>query len=170
MHKQVCSLFKANMDHIVSMSLHDFPFTYYPQSKPLGNYNTVNTLVKHGVHNIGVYRRLCLCYQDVPMGDLFSETMTMIKDSKITNPKDIFNTSGLESGWFPLSAPLKNSRNIKNWKDLFETKGISFDDIAPFVLDNPMTVWHFLNLHILDSVDANIKGMKKLFYFKMDVK
>ena len=143
------------MDRIVSGSLHSFPFTYYPENKPLANYNTVNMLVKHGVHNVGVFRRLCACYQNVPMGELYSESLKTLEDAKITDPKDIFNATGLAEIWYPLSAPLKNSRKIKTWKDLFEAKHAPFDDIAPFVLDHALTIWHFLNANILDNVAAN---------------
>lgn len=161
MHKQVCSLFKADMDRIASGSLHSFPFTYYQEIKPFANYNTVNMLIKRGVHNIGVFRRLCICYQNVPMGDLYCESLQDLESANIVDPKDIFNATGLEEIWYPLSAPLKNSRNIKNWKDLFEAKKVPYDDIAPFVIDHPLTIWHFINNHIYDSVESS-KG-KLLF-------
>jgi hypothetical protein len=165
MHKQICTLFKADVDRIASDKLHSFPFTYYPENKPFGNYNTVNMLVKHGVHNIGVFRRLCICYQDVPMGDLYCETLQSFEAANVTDPKDIFNATGLKELWYPLSAPLKNSRKIKNWKDLFEAKKVPFDDIAPFVLDHPLTIWHFLDTHILDNVET---GKGTLFTFILD--
>jgi hypothetical protein len=122
-------------------------------------------LVKHGVHNVGVFRRLCICFQNVPMGDLYFETIKSLEAANITDPKDIFNTTGLEEVWYPLSAPLKTPRKIKNWKDLFEAKKVPFDDIAPFVLDHPLTIWHFLNTYILDDVTAG-KGCLFSIYFR----
>jgi hypothetical protein len=152
MHKQLCGAFKKNMDHIASWKMHDFPFTFYNQDKHLNNFNLVDLLVQEGLHNVGIYQRLCACYSQTAFGELNGERMAQLEAAEVTDPYEAFEILGLTKEWYPLSKPLENPRKVVSWKTLYEAKGISLDNIAGLVFDHAMTVWHMLNRYVLDSI------------------
>jgi hypothetical protein len=140
------------MARITSEDLHSFPFSFYKPEKPLHNYNQVNLLAKRGVHNHGVFRRLCSCFQSVAFGEISAEHLAQIEAANITDPKDIFDVLALDDCWFPLSAKLNDARKITNWSQFCEAKKIPHDDIGSLVFDYALTVWFMLNKFVLDSV------------------
>lgn len=154
MHKQMCASFKGNMTHLADWSLHAFPFSFYPKDKPFCSYNLVTLLVNHGLHNVGIFRRLCHCYQSTAFGELGGERMAQIAAAEVTDPWDKFETLGLTKEWFPLSKPLVDARKITGWKELYAAKGIPTDDVGCLVFDHVMTVWHLLNKFVLDGITA----------------
>ncbi len=58
------------MERSKKVDYDDFPFKFYNKEKGqvLYDYNQVKILSHNGVHNIGLFRRLCACFSQVPNG------------------------------------------------------------------------------------------------------
>ena len=151
------------MASVSSLDMHKFPFTFYPADKPMCNYNQVNLLVKHGLHNVGIFRRLCSCYQNTAFGELSGERLAQLEAAQVTDPFEKFETLGLSKAWYPLSGGLKvgtDPRKIVSWKDLYDAKGVPLDDLGALVFEYAMTVWHMMNKYLMASLPpASSKGI-----------
>ncbi len=150
------------MLRVEQQSLHDFPFTFYNSKKILASYNQVNLLVQHGLHNIGAFKRLCGCYRDVPYGQLWFEQVLQFRAVKASN-KDMFDCLGLPDEMFPLSKAPKEGVDplgIKSWKELYEARDWSLDNVAALILHVPMTVYYLINKYHLKTAPALQEGGK----------
>lgn len=110
-HKQTCAGFKKTMLHINEWDLHDFPFTFYPKEKPLCNYNVVPYLSSISKHNIGLFQRLCGCFQQIQYGILGSQLLAQFQSSK-DSQREVFNALGLDEELFPLSKKFDSGLDI----------------------------------------------------------
>jgi hypothetical protein len=74
------------MERGKSVEFDDFPFTFYNKKNGavMYDYNQVKILEHNGVHNIGIYRRLCACFNQVPNGIQFF----LIVHSRCLDPRD----------------------------------------------------------------------------------
>ena len=143
-----------NIAHIKEWKLHDLPFTFYNNSKHLANYNVVNFLNQHRIHNIGIYQRLCGCYNEIPFGQLSYEMLSQFQATN-ANPHEMFQVLGLPEVMFPLSKPIKKGidpLSIDSCKALYEAKEWSFDNPAALVLDVPMTIYYLINKYCLKEL------------------
>jgi hypothetical protein len=84
------------MEHIETWKLHDFPFTFYNSEKILHNYNTVPFLTTVSKHNVGLFQRLCGCFQQVPWGGLTQRILQHFQQNN-PSPEEMFNFFGLDS-------------------------------------------------------------------------
>ncbi|KAJ3288744.1 hypothetical protein HK104_007993 [Borealophlyctis nickersoniae] len=162
-HKQMCQSFKANMQRIEKEHLHDLPFTYYNSKTQLANYNQVTFLVHHNVHNVGVYRRLCGCYQEQPYGELVGEQIALLQANNITDAAARFSLLGLSMDLYPLSKPFGEGvdvRKLSSWKDFYEARGLQMNNPAALVLEVPLTVWHLINKFVLDKIETKPDGRR----------
>ena len=148
-------MLKGNIDHIKAWELHSFPFTFYKQDKPFYNYNQGTLLNQYGIHNVGVFQRHCGCAEGTPFGELYAELRAQMEAAEVSDPFEVFDSTGLVKEWFPLSEKIPNARKIQSWTDLYNAKRVSFDDPAGLVLDYIMTIWFILNKYILDSLQGN---------------
>ncbi|KAI9199856.1 uncharacterized protein BJ171DRAFT_199257 [Polychytrium aggregatum] len=152
-HKLMCPSFKANMARLENESLHNMPFTYYSSSaKHLSNYNQMPFLVNKERHNMGLYRRLCNCYNQFPFGELTGENAAQIQNNNITDPKAKFDTLALPDELYPLNKALPDDvdpRSVDSWQKYFEAKGLPFDSPVALILEVPLTIWHLLNTYYL---------------------
>ncbi|KAJ1340457.1 hypothetical protein BSLG_004904 [Batrachochytrium salamandrivorans] len=156
-HKPMCSLLKTNVAHLEEWKLHDLPFDFYTAKSPLSSYNQVPFLTQQGYHNIGIFRRLCGCYNSTPCGEMASEYLAQIQ---ATNPsaQEKFAMLGLPEEMYPLSKPLPSGfdvNTIVDWKTLFKARGWSLNNPAALVLDIPMTIWYLANRHVVKDLPAS---------------
>ena len=84
------------MDHANDWKLHDFPFTFYNAENILYNYNTVPFLTTVSKHNIGLFQRLCGCFQQVPWGGLTARILQHFQQTS-PSPEDMFKFFGLDN-------------------------------------------------------------------------
>ncbi|TPX67874.1 hypothetical protein SpCBS45565_g03449 [Spizellomyces sp. 'palustris'] len=163
-HKQACPVFKAYMSRIDQENLHDFPFDYYNDKIQLHAYNQVNFLIHNDVHNVGVFRRLCHCYSQVPYGELAAQQLAQLQVANVQDPLERFKLFGLSMQLYPLSAPYPegtNLRDIDSWKKFYELRNIPMSDPAALVLEVPMTLWHLINKYALDNI-AEVEGRRQI--------
>ncbi|KAJ3371790.1 hypothetical protein HDU91_004935 [Kappamyces sp. JEL0680] len=162
-HKQVCSEFKASMDHVADWNLHDFPFTFYNKSKILHNYNAVPFLTTHSLHNVGLFQRLCGCFQQVPWGGLNANLLAQFQANRPT-PEQMFAALGLPQEMFPLSKPFPDGTDVSgidSWSSYFQARGYSLDSPAALILEVPLTLWHLINQFHLKTAPAVPEGQKR---------
>lgn len=141
------------MVRIDEWKLHDLPFEFYNTAKQLAGYNQVPFLSRHGLHNVGVFRRLCGCFAKVPFGELAGQFIVNLQASS-PNPESKFRMLGLPMHAFPMAKPFPpnvNVSDIDSWKSLFEARGWPLDSPLPLVLDVPMTIWHFINKFVIKA-------------------
>ncbi|KAJ3002988.1 hypothetical protein HKX48_001999, partial [Thoreauomyces humboldtii] len=164
-HKAVCKGFKANMDRIENENLHDLPFDFYNEQKQLHSFNQVAFLVQKDVHNIGIFRRLCACYNQIAYGELAAGHIAQMQAGNITDPRERFKLFGLSDVLFPLSAAYPEGtdvRTIDSWKKYYELRNIPMDDPAALVLEVPLTVWHMVNKYVLDGIVNKPDGRREI--------
>jgi hypothetical protein len=146
-HKTMCKMFKTSMEHVAGWNLHDFPFSFYPAKGYLCSYNVVNFLIAKSIHNIGLFKRLCGCYNEVGFGEFGAKMIADFQQSKPT-PEDMFAKTGLSPDFFPLSKPFPEGTDISKidcWKTYMEAREYSMDDAAPLILEVPLTIFHIVN-------------------------
>ncbi|EGF82527.1 hypothetical protein BATDEDRAFT_34496 [Batrachochytrium dendrobatidis JAM81] len=158
-HKPMCGLLKINVAHLEEWKLHNLPFDFYTEKSPLASYNQVPFLSQQGYHNVGIFRRLCGCYNNVACGEMAANMLAQIQD---TNPsaQEKFTMLGLPDEMYPLSKPFPKDfdvNTIVDWKTLFEARGWSFDNPAALVLDIPMTIWYLTNRFVIQGLAAQKK-------------
>ncbi|KAI8998324.1 hypothetical protein BC832DRAFT_594934 [Gaertneriomyces semiglobifer] len=164
-HKTMCASFKKFVQRIEENNLHDFPFEFYNDKKPLAQYNLIATLIQKGIHNVGVYRRLCGCFADIPYGELAAQQIARAEANGITDPLERFKMFGLSPEWYPLSKPFAEDIKVKDidtWEKFYKARNIGMDDPAAFVLEYPMTLWHIINKHYVDKIQTNEDGRRQL--------
>ncbi|KAJ3056373.1 hypothetical protein HK097_007210 [Rhizophlyctis rosea] len=164
-HKQHCPSFKTNIERIQKDKLHDLPFTYYNNQTQLASYNQVTFLIQHDVHNVGVFRRLCGCYQENPYGELAAEQIAQLQQMGQQDPVLRFRMFGLSMDLYPLSADLPadvDPRSIDTWKKFYEVRKLAFDNPAALVLEVPLTIWHIINKYCWDDIKTGPDGRRKL--------
>ncbi|KAJ3000030.1 hypothetical protein HDV02_000982 [Globomyces sp. JEL0801] len=162
-HKMQCADFKATMSHISDWNLHDFPFTYYNKDNILNNYNVVPFLDSKKRHNVGLFARLCGCFNQLPWGAISAHLIQRFRTQQ-ADPQTMFKSLGLPQEMFPLSAPFPadvDVTEIDSWKALYTAKKYSFDNPAALILDTPMTVWHCINQFILKRSEPLKEGERR---------
>jgi hypothetical protein len=148
------------MDRVKTLGLHDLPFTYYNKDKQLANYAIVQYLISKGVHNIGLFKRLCGCFQNQGWGELAAEMIGEFKQIAPT-PEKMFEISGLPQEMFPLSKAFPEGFDIStidSWKSYMDVRGYSFDNPAPLILEVPLTIWHIINKYHLKKKSLSKNG------------
>ncbi|KAJ3352740.1 hypothetical protein HDU83_007688 [Entophlyctis luteolus] len=147
-HKAMCPIYKSNMERLAAEDLHAFPFDFYSSKKQLDNYNQVPFLVEKGLHNIGVYRRLCQCFQQLQWGELSGELEVQMNSDAVKNDeRKKFKCTGLPDELFPLGRPLKagvDPDTIENWKDWYGAYDLPFSSPVALVFEVPLTVWYLI--------------------------
>ncbi|KAJ3075173.1 hypothetical protein HDU98_009010 [Podochytrium sp. JEL0797] len=147
-HKIMCPIYKANMERLTAENLHGFPFTWYNATKHLDNYNQVPFLVEKEIHNIGVYRRLCQCFQQLQWGELTGElAVQMAADTLKGDEEKQFACSGLPKELFPFGRELKKGvdpESINGWEDWYKAYGLPLDSPVALVFEVPLTVWYLV--------------------------
>ncbi|KAI8911062.1 hypothetical protein EDD86DRAFT_204302 [Gorgonomyces haynaldii] len=146
-HKNICANLKKDMDHIKEWKLHDLPFDYYNNKTQLHNYNQVPFLASKNLHNVGLFRRLCGCFNNLGWGVLSGQMIAHFQQTQPT-PEGMFEVTGLPKDLFPLSKPFDekvDKTKIRSWKDYMEKRGYPLDSPAPLVLEVPLTIWHIIN-------------------------
>ncbi|KAI8802992.1 hypothetical protein BJ742DRAFT_512482 [Cladochytrium replicatum] len=163
-HKQLCPSFKACMKRLEAPdSMHDFPFTFYnSKQNQLQSFNAVNFLSRNELHNVGLFRRFCHCFDNVPFGELAFQLQKQIPEGG----KELFDTLGLAQDMYPLSKALKlkdgeePAKAVTSWKSYFDAAGIPFDSPSALVLESPLTVFHLLTKYYLPSLKADANSRK----------
>ena len=143
----MCANLKKDMDHIKDWKLHDLPFEFYNEKTQLANYNQVNLLSQKSLHNVGLFRRICGCFNQMGWGMLSAELIAQFQQTQPT-PEQMFAATGLPREMFPLSKPFEEGFDVKtidSWKKYFEVRGYSMDNPSALIMEVPMTIWHIIN-------------------------
>lgn len=160
-HKTMCAGFKQYMLNADAKKLHDFPFTYYTPTKPLSSYNQVIHLVKTDLHNVGLYRRLCHCYEKVACGELSGESDSLLSQLPSDNLDQQGELLGVPAEFMPLNKigftagkDVKEIRGkVLSWKQYYERVGLPLDSPLAMVLEYPLSIFHFLNTVFIPKGD-----------------
>ncbi|KAJ3126479.1 hypothetical protein HK098_007461 [Nowakowskiella sp. JEL0407] len=147
-HKNICKMWKATMQRVTEENLHDLPFTYYNKTKQLQSYNTALFLSNSNVHNRGVFRRLCHCFDNEPFGELGAQL------DQIEDPNARFLELGVPNEMHPLNKAVPNPEKIDSWKKYYDVKGIPFDSPIALALESPLTLFHLINKFLIPKLDA----------------
>ncbi|KAJ3106538.1 hypothetical protein HDU97_006131 [Phlyctochytrium planicorne] len=159
-HKVMCPTYKKNMIRLTSEKLHDLPFTYYNTKKQLENFNQVAFLVKNEVHNIGVYRRLCQCYQQLAWGEISGEIAA--QQSAAGTELEKFELLGLPASMYPLGKPFDASvdiSKIESWEDWYKANKLNLDSPVALVFEVPLTIWFLIKEY---APVREVDGRRKL--------
>ncbi|KAJ3276599.1 hypothetical protein HDV01_004132 [Terramyces sp. JEL0728] len=169
-HKQTCKEFKASVDHVQEWELHNLPFTYYNSETQLHNYNVVPYLTTVNKHNVGLFQRLCGCFNEAPWGVLAARLIAHYQQTKPT-PDQMFATLGLPQEMFPLSKsydegicflkPGFDSASIDSWESYFKARGYSFDNPSALILEVPLTIFHMINQFHMKTADPVPEGERR---------
>lgn len=103
---------------------------------------TIGKLISFTVHRVGFWKFECNCCSD-PVRQL--------------NPAE--SVTGLPSEFLPVDEPLQSLQSIRDWKDYYILRNISFDSPIAFLLSYPLTVYYIvtkMNSHRL-SLDLNTR-------------
>ncbi|KAJ3237157.1 hypothetical protein HDU81_009913 [Chytriomyces hyalinus] len=162
-HKIMCGIYKANMQRLTDENLNNFPFTWYTSEKRLDNYNQVPFLVENELHNVGVYRRLCQCFQQLQWGELSGElAVQMDADAVKDDEKKRFLLTGLPLELFPLGRPPKagvEPESIASWEDWYKAYNLPLTSPVALVFEMPLTVWHLIKKY---APTRNVNGRRQL--------
>ncbi len=173
-HKQICPMFKAAMGSIESKKLHDFPFDFYKSTAPLQIYNAVIFLIREGLHNVGLYRRICHCYDKIPFGELTTEFQNEMATLKSDKEKATF--LGLPEEMYPLSKcvtdenlkKLGENAKIDQWEKAYTALGLPLSCPAALILEYPMTVYYMLTKYVFpkgvptnEPIEVHLPGAEK---------
>ena len=105
-------------------------------------------MVRKKLHNIGIYKRICHCYNKIPFGDISAELTGYLEQSK-DNHEIQAEILGVPSFLMPLSKPFSDDtidlRSIDNWGKCYKALNLSINSPLAFVLETPMTIFHILN-------------------------
>ncbi|KAJ3324095.1 hypothetical protein HDV06_000636 [Boothiomyces sp. JEL0866] len=159
-HKQTCKEFKVSVDHIQEWDLHNLPFAYYNKESQLHNYNVVPYLTTVNKHNVGLFQRLCGCFNEAPWGVLAARLIAHYQQTKPT-PDQMFATLGLPEEMFPLSKPFDegfDSTSIDSWENYFKSRGYSLDNPSALILEVPLTIYHMINQFHMKTAPAVPEG------------
>jgi hypothetical protein len=155
-------LFKKNVDHIKEWKLHEFPFSYYNPENILCNYNVVPFLSSVRRHNLGVFQRLCGCFQEMPWGSLGAHVLAQYQQNQ-NSPQEMFSLLGLPEEMFPMSSPFPpdfDLDSIDSWESFYKAKNYSFDNPAALVLEVPLTIWYLINkFHLKTAEPLSVGGI-----------
>ncbi|KAJ3187565.1 hypothetical protein HK101_009367 [Irineochytrium annulatum] len=144
-HKIMCSTYKNNMIRLADEKLHDLPFTFYNSKKQLENFNQVPFLVQNDVHNIGVYRRLCPCFQQLAWGEISGEIAAQSADLPDAEAK--FKLLGLPAEMFPLGKAFDSTvkiDEITTWEAWYKAVGLPLSSPVALVFEVPLTIWYLI--------------------------
>ncbi|KAI8618997.1 hypothetical protein BC830DRAFT_1106051 [Chytriomyces sp. MP71] len=147
-HKVMCSIYKANMQRLLDEDLNNFPFSFYKTDKRLDNYNQVPFLVQNDIHNVGVYRRLCQCFQQLQWGELSGELAAQMDADGVKDDEEKrFALSGLPKDLFPFGRQFKKGldpETIDTWEAWYNAYNLSFSSPVALVFEVPLTVWFLI--------------------------
>ncbi|ORY51361.1 hypothetical protein BCR33DRAFT_675996 [Rhizoclosmatium globosum] len=147
-HKVMCGIYKQNMQRLADENLHGLPFDFYNAKKQLENFNQVPFLVEKDLHNVGVYRRLCQCFQQLQWGELTGElAVQMAAEGLEGNELGQFNCTGLPKELFPLGKALNagvTPESIESWEDWYKAYGLDMSSPVALVFEMPLTVWYLI--------------------------
>ncbi|KAI9339394.1 hypothetical protein BDR26DRAFT_1007923 [Obelidium mucronatum] len=147
-HKVMCPIYKSNMTRLTEENLHGLPFDFYNSKKQLENFNQVPFLVEKDIHNVGVYRRLCQCFQQLQWGELSGELAVQMEADQLKGDLEKqFNCTGLPKELYPLGKPLKNGvkpEDIESWADWYKAYDLPLSSPVALVFEMPLTVWYLI--------------------------
>lgn len=149
------------MEKIKTLKLHDLPFDYYNSKKQMMSYSVVPFLTVKGLHNVGLFKRLCGCYRNQPFGTITADLMTELSKISQPTPEDIFKVSGLPQEMYPLSEGFPDGTDISaidTWEKFYKRRGYSFDNPAALLLEVPLTIWHIINKFYLKGKPLSPNG------------
>ncbi|KAJ3142014.1 hypothetical protein HK100_003877 [Physocladia obscura] len=162
-HKIMCPIYKSNMDRLAAEELHALPFEFYNGKKQLDNYNQVPFLVEKELHNVGVYRRLCQCFQQLQWGELSGELEVQMTADAIKNDEQKkFKCTGLPEELYPLGRPLKEGVDpdrINNWEDWYNAYDLPLSSPVSLVFEVPLTVFFLVKKY---AANRTINGRRQL--------
>ncbi|KAJ3212898.1 hypothetical protein HDU67_003515 [Dinochytrium kinnereticum] len=144
-HKIMCPTYKKNMIRLTSENLHNLPFPYYNTKKQLENFNQVTFLVRNEVHNIGVYRRLCQCYQQLSWGEISGEVSA--QQETVATAEQKYEMLGLPESMFPLGKPFDKDVDIDaidSWEAWYEANDLPLSSPVSLVYEVPLTIWFLI--------------------------
>ncbi|RKO96210.1 hypothetical protein CAUPRSCDRAFT_12097 [Caulochytrium protostelioides] len=159
--QQQCAAFGLQMGHREKWKIDQFPFTWSNEKQLLHAYNQVNFLTQRGIHNMGLWRRLCGCFQNRKWGELSAELRgtwgELSGADEAAKAQARFETLHLNAALFPLDKALAKAPDaIHTWQDYYEAVGLPLDDPAALLLEVPLTLWWILRQHILPLVGSQL--------------
>ncbi|KAJ3118796.1 hypothetical protein HDU96_008520 [Phlyctochytrium bullatum] len=157
-HKIMCPTYKKNMIRLTSEKLHDLPFTFYNTKKQLENFNQVAFLVQNEIHNIGVYRRLCQCYQQLAWGEISGELAA--QQGTLETAEEKFKLLGLPESMFPLGKPFDASvdiESIDSWETWYKANQLPLSSPVALVFEVPLTIWFLIKEYAPKRIENGIK-------------
>ncbi|KAJ3007888.1 UNVERIFIED_CONTAM: hypothetical protein HDU68_003304 [Siphonaria sp. JEL0065] len=147
-HKIMCPIYKSNVQRLTEENLHGLPFDFYNSKKQLENFNQVPFLVEKEIHNIGVYRRLCQCFQQLHWGELSGElAVQMAADPLKGDAEKQFACTGLPQELYPLGRGLKEGakpEDIETWEDWYKAYDLPLSSPVALIFEMPLTVWYLI--------------------------
>jgi len=152
-HKEMCKMFKGIMEKSATRSLDDFPFTFYntKNKRVFYDYNHVALLAHNYLHNIGLFRRLCPCFNQVPYGCLSLETLSALFKFGDDLEKQA-GALGVPEDFLPLPQEFNQSydpKSINSWTDFYENRKLDFSSPLALALEYPMTVFYLMREYVL---------------------
>ncbi|KAJ1554572.1 hypothetical protein HK405_004659, partial [Cladochytrium tenue] len=147
-HKIMCETYKKNVQRLTDENLHDLPFTFYNKKKHLENFNQLPFLVDNGIHNVGVYRRLCQCFVQLQWGELSGELEAQMNlPQHKDDPQKRFALTGLPKELYPLGKPFKEGVDvdkIESWASWYDAVGLPLSSPVAIVFEVPLTLWYMI--------------------------
>ena len=168
----MCPSYKNHVNHITSKQLHTTLSSTFPWYLPLHNYNQVHFLASIDLHNVGVYRRLCQCFQALAWGEISGELEAQMDRAKTEgkmSEKEIFSLTGLPEELFPLGRGLDDNwkggvEGINSWKDWYEAMALDVSSPVALVFEYPLTLWYLIKKyapkHIINGISYSPESLQ----------
>ena len=104
-------------------------------------YNAVIHLIKNGKHNIGLYKRLCNCFNEVPFGEMSIQLDAALDEIDAKDYHKQAELLGIPLEMFPLDKQLPSVETaLESWAGYFEGAGLKLDSPVAFILETPLSV------------------------------
>ncbi|MQM02528.1 hypothetical protein Taro_035297 [Colocasia esculenta] len=154
-HRGICSLYKAMMEREEELAIKIFVFPCLVE-------HPCNWLESVGVHQKGMWRRLCGCYSHCPFGLLPTR-----------NGGHSEAWGGLRDGDYPPDSAFPNYRDgastspalLSGWSEYYALRSLPMSSPAPAILSYPLTVYHILTAQAMDSKSRLVKGREVIVHY-----
>ncbi|KAL4201184.1 hypothetical protein AMTRI_Chr02g214890 [Amborella trichopoda] len=154
-HKSICGLYKAMMEREEELETKVFTFPCYLE-------NPCKWLESVGLHQKGMWRRLCNCYNHCPFGML----------PALNGGGSINESWGIAN--YPPDSPFINHNQepspsppilLSGWAEYYNLRCLPFSSPASALLTFPLTLHHIITALSIGSKSLLLKGREVVIHY-----
>lgn len=153
-HRSICGLYKAMMEREEELAMSIFFF-------PCLLDHPCRWLDSVGLHQKGMWRRICSCYSHCPFGLLPARTGGHGE-----------SWGGLNDGEFPPDEPFDAYHDgapslilLSGWPEYYNLRSLPMTSPVAAILSHPLTVYHTITAMAINCKNKLVKGRKVIVHY-----